>query len=87
MILSFANHSTYDGNTEFTIKSYLEKISNFLEPGGLLLFESHAPNYEGEGLVEVCNLISEKFVIKSHKIIKTGSFLDRDRTFLVCESK
>ena len=85
VILSFANHSTYDGNTEYTIKSYLEKIRNFLEPGGLLLFESHAPLYEGEGLLKVCNLISEKFVIKSNKIIKTGSFLDKDRTFLVCE--
>ena len=56
-----------------------------MEPGGLLLFESHAPLYEGKGLVEVCKLISERFVIKSHEIIKTGSFLDRDRTFLVCE--
>ena len=84
VILSFANHSTYDGNTEYSIKSYLEKISYFLEPGGLLLFESHSPLYEGKGLVEVCKLISERFVIKSQKIIKTGSFLDRERTFLVC---
>lgn len=82
-VLSFANHSTYDGNTRHDIEAYFAKCRDLLEPGGLLLFESHTPSHEGAGLPDVVDTIGRLFDIRERHILDVGTFLDRGRTFIV----
>ncbi len=82
-VLSFANHTTYDGNSNLLIKSYFEKCKKLIKPNGLLLFESHPPQLEGPGLKKVCQIIDEEFTIVEQRILNDGTFLDRNRTFIM----
>jgi SAM-dependent methyltransferase len=84
-VLSFANHSTYDENTRFSLTEYFGKCRSLLNPGGLFLFESHPPKHEGEGLAEVCAIIGDLFEVREQSVLKYGTFLDRDRTYIVAE--
>ncbi len=85
-VLSFANHSTFDGNTRQTVEAYLRRCRDFLRPDGLFLFESHSPAYEGEGLAEVCRLIELLFHVEQRSVPNYGSYLDRGRTFIVART-
>lgn len=85
VVLSFANHSTYDGNTKQPLASYFDRCAKLVQPGGVFLFESHPPQHEGEGLEVACQLISERFSIRSREVLNYGTFLDRKRTFVVAE--
>ena len=82
VVISFANHSTYDGNTHQSLEEYFNRCAFFLAPDGIFLFESHPPEHEGSGLAEVCRLIGDKFSIDSCEVLNYGSFLDRNRTFI-----
>ncbi len=82
-VLSFANHSTYDGNTRQTIEQYFQRCGDLLAPGGLLLFESHTPQHEGDGLRHVREIIGRLFSVRNEQILDVGTFLDRGRTFIV----
>jgi 2-polyprenyl-3-methyl-5-hydroxy-6-metoxy-1,4-benzoquinol methylase len=82
-VLSFANHSTYDGNSTQSIKVYIDHCAALLCEGGMLLFESHPPEHEGEGLKTVIEEIARNFTIECSNILQYGSFLDRNRTFIV----
>ncbi len=82
-VLSFANHSTYDGNTRQSIGEFFDKCSATTRPGGLLLFESHPPEHEGDGLEGVCALIGERFRIEERRVLEYGNYADRGRTFIV----
>jgi cyclopropane fatty-acyl-phospholipid synthase-like methyltransferase len=84
-VLSFANHSTYDRNTRQSLESYFDRCYEFLEPEGLLLFESHPPAHEGEGLTDVVRIIGERFTILESRVLDYGTFLDRGRTFMMAE--
>jgi len=84
-VLSFANHHTYDGNTRQDLETYFRKCRDLLPPGGLFLFESHAPDHEGEGLAGVIEIIGRLFTIRERRVLNVGSFLDRGRTFAVAE--
>jgi 2-polyprenyl-3-methyl-5-hydroxy-6-metoxy-1,4-benzoquinol methylase len=81
-VLSFANHSTYDGNTSQSIEEYLRRCRDLLEPGGSLLFESHPPAHEGDGLEGVCALVAGLFEVQERRVLDYGSFLDGGRTFI-----
>lgn len=84
VILSCANHSTFDGNTKQSLEEYFDKCKSLLKPGGLLIFESHHPQYEGgDALERVCQIIGERFKIQTRQILKQGTFFDQGRTFLV----
>lgn len=89
VVLSFANHDTYDGKTEHTLKEYFEKCHNYCRDRGILLFESHHPSYESsDSLNEVCDIMSDYFTILSKKILPySNSFLDKGRTFIVANKK
>jgi SAM-dependent methyltransferase len=87
VVLSFANHSTYDGNTRQSVKEYLLRCSTLLRTGGLFLFESHSPEYEGDGLASVCKLIKQNFLIDEESVLNYGTFLDIGRTFIVARKK
>jgi len=83
VVLSLANHSTYDGNTRQSIEQYFQRCQRLLKPGGTLVFESHPPEYEGNGLERVCKLIEDSFDIQYRSVLEYGTFLDRGRTTIV----
>ena|SRR3990167_1488100 len=56
-VLSFANHSTFDKNTKQSVQDYFKRCHDLLKPSGELLFESHPPEHEGEGLKYVIAFI------------------------------
>jgi len=87
VVLSFANHSTFDKNTKHSLEEYFEKCRDLLAPGGVLLFESHPPEYEGDGLQQVLAIIDRLFVIEERKTADYGTYLDRNRTFVVARRK
>jgi cyclopropane fatty-acyl-phospholipid synthase-like methyltransferase len=87
VVASFANHSTFDGNTRHTVEEYFTKCHSLLNPGGKLLFESHAPAYEGDQVNEVIKIIGEKFSIGEQAILTTGRWFDDGRTLIVANAK
>lgn len=82
VVLSFANHSTYDKNTIQPIQSYFKQCWELLESGGVFLFESHPPEHEGDGFKEVLRIIDCYFEVEKHLIHTGGTFLDRNRHFI-----
>lgn len=82
LVLSFANHSTVDHNTRQPLERYFERCRTLLAPGGTLLFESHPPAHEGEGLASVRGLLSDHFHLEEDRVLDYGTFLDRGRTFI-----
>jgi SAM-dependent methyltransferase len=87
VILSFANHSTYDQQTRQNVESYFKKCDALLEEGGLLVFESHAPDFEGDKLGGVLDLIGSTFNVTETRVLKYGTFLDTGRTLVVAEKR
>ena len=65
-VLSFANHSTHDGNTVQGLEDYFKKCWDLLPPGGIFLFESHPPEIEKNGFEKLCGIIEQFFQI--HKL-------------------
>ncbi len=87
VVLSFANHSTYDGNTRQSIEDYFRRCLDLTRPGGTLLFESHPPEHEGDGLEGVCAILGELFETEERRVLEYGTFLDRGRTFMVARRR
>jgi len=87
VVLSFANHSTYDGKTDQSIVEYFTKCHNSLKKDGLLVFESHPPEHEGKGLEKVCEIIEKNFEITKREILHYGTFLDTARTFILAKKR
>jgi SAM-dependent methyltransferase len=87
VVTSFANHSTFDGNTQHTIEEYFAKCHSLLNANGTLLFESHAPSYEGSQLDEVIKIIEQKFNILRHATLETGRWFDDGRTLIEAVAK
>ena len=87
VILSLANHSTYDGNTKHTLDEYFAKCHRLVKPDGLMLFESHHPKYEADRLEGVCSVLQQMFTMEYRKILHYGTKLDRGRTFIVARPK
>lgn len=86
-VLSLANHSTFDGNISISVRKYFERCYRMIKPGGLLLFESHPPEYEGKAIEQVCSTIGEMFEILDRRFLNYGSFLDRGRTFIIARPR
>jgi SAM-dependent methyltransferase len=82
-VLSFANHHTYDGNTRQGLEEYFDRCHAVLRPGGRLIFESHPPALEGRDFGRTVEIIERRFVIERSEVHQYGTFLDRDRRFLV----
>ncbi len=83
LILSLANHTTFDKGIESS-EVYFNKVFNLLENDGIILIESHHPKYEKKEDFEkmIVNLV-EKFklnIINEKKLI-TGSYYDDGRNF------
>lgn len=88
VVLSLANHSTYDGNTKQSLGNYFFKASELLNKGGVLVFESHPPQIEPKDkLRKTIEIIGSIFEIAEMPKIKMDGFLDRDRTYAICVKK
>ena len=87
-VLSLANHSTYDGNTEQSIEAYFKKIADLLTADGLLIFESHPPEIEPEEkLNSTLTIIEEFFNIVERPDVSMARFLDKNRTYVIARKK
>lgn len=82
-VLSFANHHTYDGNTRQGLEDYFARCHELLKPGGRLVFESHPPALEGRDFGRTVELIERFFSVERSEVHEYGTFLDRDRRFIV----
>jgi SAM-dependent methyltransferase len=88
VVLSLANHSTYDGNTRQSIDNYFKKISNLLTEDGKLIFESHPPQIEPkEKLKKTISIIESYFIIEEKPRVNMKGFLDRNRAYVIARKK
>lgn len=88
LVLSLANHSTYDGNTKQTVEAYFQRIYDILPTGGILIFESHPPKIEpADKLQKTLDAISDRFEIERLPNVHLTGFLDRDRTYVIAHKK
>lgn len=85
-VLSFANHSTYDLNTKYTIQEYFQKTHRLLKKEGVLLLESHAPSYE-KNFQDVLMVLESMFDIDKKITLKKGTPFDIGRTFIRAKKK
>ncbi len=83
VVLSFANHHTYDGNTHQSLEDYFARCHRYTAPGGTLLFESHPPALEGAAFAKTLAIIERFYEITESEIHSYGTFLDGDRRFVV----
>ena len=83
VVLSFANHSTWDGNMTLALDAYFEKLRALLVEGGLLFFESHHPVLENDiQLRDTLKAMGRHFVIDAPRKLTEGSAWDRGRSFV-----
>ena len=87
VILSLANHHTFDKNIDNT-DLYFKKIYNLLKIDGILIFESHSPLYEKEkDLILVLEKLKTEYEIIENGIYKFGNFFDLNRKFFIFKKK
>jgi SAM-dependent methyltransferase len=80
MVLSLANHHTFDGNMRPDFRIYMEKIRNIMESDGQLIFESHPNEYKYPFLKKNLDSIADLFKIESEKLVLTKqSVFDTNR--------
>jgi SAM-dependent methyltransferase len=88
IILSLANHCTFDGNTKQNIDSYFKKISYLLVDEGQIVFESHPPEIEPkEVLDKTINILKKYFLIEEEPYVNMDGFLDRNRHYIIARKK
>jgi SAM-dependent methyltransferase len=86
VVLSLANHSTYDGNTKQDLGSYFKKISDVLNKSGIMVFESHPPAIENvEQLNKTLGAIRKTFQIEKTFKLPLKGFLDENRTYIIAK--
>jgi SAM-dependent methyltransferase len=84
VVLSFANHSTFDKNTKQSIESYFSQITSALNDEGTLIFESHPPAFEDKTKLEKVITTMEKFLhVDEIKQLPMQGFLDKGRTYII----
>lgn len=87
VVLSLANHSTFDKGITDTV-TYFHKIKNLLSEKGLLVLESHSPLYENKNLyLSLVNSLKKNFEILKSGKYDFGNFYDRDRIFHILRKK
>ena len=83
IILSLANHSTFDKGISDTEK-YFKKVFNLLNENGTLIFESHHPQYESiEKFNDIKNHLLTKYSLIKEGIYDNNNFYDNGRRYLI----
>ena len=81
LILSLANHSTFDKGINDT-KKYFEKISELLLKDGILILESHSPLYESsDSHLQLVKNLKKDYQIIDHGKYDFGNYYDQKRIF------
>jgi len=87
VVLSFANHSTWDGNMTLALEDYFSKVHRLLVPGGRLYFESHHPVLENRQQVQATLAVMRRFFeVEEERELVEGSAWDRGRTFVTARA-
>ena len=89
VILSLANHSTFDKGISDT-KFYFKKIKSIIKEGGVLVIESHAPLFEKKEDFEKTlklNDISIDYNLVFESSYNFGNIYDRGRSFKIFQRK
>ena len=87
LILSLANHSTYDKGIENT-KLYFEKIYSLLQTNGYFIVESHSPLHESnEIFLKYFDDIKSNYKVVRSGRYNFGNYYDRGRLFFVLQKK
>lgn len=89
IIFSLANDETIDGNTKFTFKEYIEKITKMLVNKGFLIFESQAADaYDKSKFKPKFKFLKEKFNVIENRIVLSEYPVNvPERIFLILEKK
>ncbi|MFM7061588.1 MAG: methyltransferase domain-containing protein [Actinomycetes bacterium] len=82
-VVSFANHSTYDGNTQQSLEDYFARCHRYTAPGGRLIFESHPPELEGDGFPRTLAIIERFYDVEQSFVPDYGTALDKRRRVIV----
>lgn len=82
VVLSFANHATYDKNTKQGLTEYFQKCRSFLCPEGLFLFESHPKDLEEQHEENTFQNLQEQFKVLNREELIYGTPLDLSRFFV-----
>lgn len=73
VLFSFATHWTDDENYRVPIREHFERCANYLEPGGLLVFETHAADVGNSDFYAAIDQISDLFGLVSKKDTDQGN--------------
>ena len=85
VVLSLANHSTFDKGIEDSSK-YFIKIKNILNKNGILILESHNPLYEKKEIfIKIIDELRNDYVILDNNFYDFGNFYDKNRLFYVMQ--
>ena len=88
VILSLANHSTFDGGLPNDTNEYFNKIHSLLNKNGILIVESHNPLYEKqETYLKIINSLNNLYEIIEHGKYDFGNFYDKNRLFHILKKK
>jgi len=88
VVLSFANHSTWDGNMTMPRPAYFAKLRELMVDNGMLFFESHHPSLENDVQVrETLQIMQASFAIEEQRKLNQGSAWDLGRTFVRARAK
>ncbi|WP_340153098.1 class I SAM-dependent methyltransferase [uncultured Marivirga sp.] len=85
IVFSLSNHFTIDGNLNIGFESYISKIFNVLNNGGILFFESHNIYGDDKDLDLKFEIASKYFKLVKFKMVKAFFPQDIDKLFAVFE--
>ncbi len=87
VVLSLANHSTFDKGIEDT-NYYFQKIEEILIEGGILILESHSPLYEDpSSYLNLVEMLKNNYEIIEYGYYEFGNFYDKKRKFHIFKKK
>ena len=87
VILSLANHSTFDKGINDT-NYYFEKVGKILEKKGILILESHSPLYEKtSSYLNLIETLQNNFYIIEKGNYEFGNYYDKNRKFHILVKK
>ena len=83
VILSLANHSTFDKGIN-NVDLYFKKLNSLLNQNGILILESHNPLYEKhKSFMEIVEKLKENYAIINEGIYEFGNFYDQNRIYFI----
>ena len=87
VVLSLANHSTFDEGIKDT-ELYFNKIYSLLNKNGILIIESHNPLYEkNTKYLELIKKLEDSYRIIEYGKYDFGNFYDKNRLFHILKKR